>query len=580
MEFMSIRYFCGRILLPVVCCAGAWAQQYGISTVAGTGGAPGFADGAATTAALFNSPGGIALDSKGNLYIADPLNHRIRMLSGGNVSTVAGNGTAGFTGDGAAATSAELNFPEAVAVDSTGNLYIADTANHVIRKVDTTGKISTIAGMNGQIGATGDNATATSALLNYPGGVAVDSAGNVYIADTGNSEIRKVSSGNITCVLGCGATGGAISNPDAVVVDSAGNLYVTDTGKYRVVKYSGVTLTVLAGTGQIGFSGDGGPATNAQLNNPQGLARDAAGFVYIADSFNGRIRKLLADGTIVTIAGNGVYTYAGDGGPAASASLYFPRGLAVDGQGKVYVADTVNACIRLLTPVLPAINAGGVANAASGATTLSPGSLASVYGTYFTSLTASASTTPLPTTLGGVSVTVNGVPAPILYVNPTQINFQVPWSTQTGTANIAVSQAGGAGNTVTVAVAAAAPGLFLTSTGLAVAQNYPDYSLNTPFNPIPAGGVIIAYLTGIGAVSPAIASGTPTPASPFFNSLLGCSATIGGATAQVIFAGMTPGYVGLAQANILVPSGLKSGPNPLVVTCNGQASNAAAINVK
>jgi uncharacterized protein (TIGR03437 family) len=231
-----------------------------------------------------------------------------------------------------------------------------------------------------------------------------------------------------------------------------------------------------------------------------------------------------------------------------------------------------------MTLFSPAINAGGAANAASGTAKLSPGSLAAVYGTYFTSKTASAAA-PLPTTLGGVSVTVNGVAAPLLFVSPNQLNFQVPWETQTGTANVVVSQTGVASNSIGVAVAAAAPGLFLTSAGTAVAQNYPDYSANTVSNPIAAGGTVIAYLTGIGAVIPAVADGAATPASPVSNAALGCLATVGGAAAQVSVA-LTPGFVGLAQANVVVPAGLKSGANALIVICNGQASNAATISVK
>ena len=584
MEFMSIRYIQGGILLAALCCRGAWAQEYTITTVAGTGASPGFDDGNALLTALLNGPGQLALDSKGNLYIADALNHRIRLLTGGNVTTVAGTGTAGWAGDGAAATSAELNYPEGVAVDSAGNIYIADTGNHVIRKVDTTGNITTIAGTGGQIGSIGDSGPALSAQLNRPSALALDASGNIYIADTGNNEIRKLVGANIFCVLGCGITGGSLANPNALVVDASGAIYIADSEQHSVIKYAGapLTITTLAGSGTInGFSGDGGPGNQALLNTPEGLAIDSAGYIYIADTLNGRVRKILKDGTIVTIAGNGTENYTGDGGPATAASLNFPHGLAVDGKGNVYVADNANAVIRLLSPVYPAINAGGVANSASGATTLAPGSLATAYGTYFTPVTAHASA-PLPKTLGEVSVTVNGVAAPISFVNPTQVNFQVPWGTQTGPANITVSQAGGAGNTVSAPVAAAAPGLFVTTAGRAVAQNYPDYSLNSSSNPIAAGGIVIAYLTGIGAVIPAgvIADGAATPASPLLNAAVGCGATIGGIAAPVGFMGLTPGYVGLAQANITVPKGVASGSNPLVVTCNGQASNAAAISVK
>jgi uncharacterized protein (TIGR03437 family) len=580
MEFMSIWYFRGRVLAAaVVCCAGAWAQQYTISTVAGLGSNPGYAEGDALTVAQFNSPGGIALDSSGRLYIADSLNHRIRMLSGGVVSTVAGNGLAGYEGDGLSATSlyTKLNFPEGVAVDSGGNLYIADTGNNVIRMVNPTGQITTVAG-TGTLGSTGDTGVATLAELKHPAAVAVDSSNNIYIADTGNNEIREVIGGNIICLLSCGVTGGFLNDPDGVAVDSLGNLYIADTGNHRILKYSGGTLTVIAGTGILGFSGDGGPGIDAQLDNPQGLTVDSAGMLYIADSFNGRVRKILPNGTIVTIGGNGTVGFGGDGGASTNASMFFPRGLVVDGQGNVYIADIGNGCIRLMTLFSPAINAGGAANAASGTAKLSPGSLAAVYGTYFTSKTASAAA-PLPTTLGGVSVTVNGVAAPLLFVSPNQLNFQVPWETQTGTANVVVSQTGVASNSIGVAVAAAAPGLFLTSAGTAVAQNYPDYSANTVSNPIAAGGTVIAYLTGIGAVIPAVADGAATPASPVSNAALGCLATVGGAAAQVSVA-LTPGFVGLAQANVVVPAGLKSGANALIVICNGQASNAATISVK
>ena len=580
MEYMSIWYFRGRILLAAaVCCAGASAQQYTISTVAGLGAQPGYAEGAALTVAQVNTPGGIALDSSGRLYIADSLNHRIRMLSGGVVSTVAGNGLAGYEGDGGSATGldAKLNFPEGVAVDSAGNLYIADTANNVIRMVNPSGQITTIVGTGTQ-GAAGDNGVATSAQLKHPAGVAVDSSGTIYIADTGNSEIRQVIGGNIVCFLSCGVAGGILNNPDGVAVDSAGNLYIADTGNHRILKYASGVLTVIAGTGVLGFSGDGGPAANAQLNNPEGVVVDSAGLVYIADSYNGRIRKIFPDGTINTIGGTGQVGFGGDGGAATRASFYFPYGLAVDGQGNVYLSDTGNGCIRLMTLIYPALNAGGVANAASGTTKLSPGSLASVYGAYFTSTSASAGP-PLPAKLGGVSVTVNGVAAPILFVSPNQVNFQIPSSTQTGTASIKVSQTGVASNAVSVGVTSAAPGLFLTAAGTAVAQNYPDYSTNTSSNPIAAGGTIIAYLTGIGAVLPAVADGAATPSSPVSYASLGCSATVGGIAAQVSVA-LTPGFVGLAQANVSVPSGVKSGSNPLVVTCGGQASNAANISVK
>ncbi|HKM82700.1 MAG TPA: C1 family peptidase, partial [Candidatus Acidoferrum sp.] len=237
-----------------------------------------------TVASISNA--GVAVDSAGNLYIADQNNQRIRKLdANGNISTVAGSGTAGFAGDGAAASAAELNQPAGVAVDSAGNLYVADQGNQRIRKVDTGGNISTVAG-NGTAGFGGDGAAATAAELNQPVGVAVDSAGNLYVADQGNQRIRKVdTSGNISTVA-------SISNA-GVAVDSAGNLYVADQGNQRIRKVdTGGNISTVAGNGIAGFAGDGAAATAAELNQPAGVAVDSAGNLYVADQSNQCIRKV------------------------------------------------------------------------------------------------------------------------------------------------------------------------------------------------------------------------------------------------------------------------------------------------
>jgi sugar lactone lactonase YvrE len=273
------------------------------------------------------------------------------------ISIFAGTGVSGYTGDGGSAVSAELNSPYGVSVDATGNVYIADTLNSVIRKVDSTGKITTIAG-NGNNGYSGDGGPATSAVMWAPYRVVTDRAGNIYIADFYNNRIRKVdTSGMITTVAGTGTQGyngdgilavnAELNSPSAVAVDGSGNLYIVDTWNHRIRKVdSSGTINTIAGTGFAGVLGDGGAATSAQLNEPGGISLDSSGNVYIADYANSKIRKIDAAGTINTIAGLGSFGYSGDGGPATSASLNLPTGVAVDRVGNVYIADNQNSRVR------------------------------------------------------------------------------------------------------------------------------------------------------------------------------------------------------------------------------------------
>lgn len=283
-----------------------------IYTVAGNDSFGYTGDGGPATFADLNYPLGFVRDSSGNIYIADTYNNLVRKVAAGTgiISTYAGNGTAGYSGDGGPATSAELSLPYALALDSAGNLYISDEINDVIRKVaSATGIITTYAG-NGQGAYGGDNGPATNAALALPEGLAVDASGNLFIADMVNNRIR------------------------------------------RVTASSGI-ITTVAGTGATGYSGDGGPATSAQLFFPSGVAVDSAGNLYIADTRNNVIRKVSASNqNISTVAGDGYgatnFTggYTGDGGPATSAELYHPDAVAVDGSGNLYIADTYNQVIR------------------------------------------------------------------------------------------------------------------------------------------------------------------------------------------------------------------------------------------
>jgi uncharacterized protein (TIGR03437 family) len=570
---MGIRFSATSVFVGILFTASALGQQYTITTIAGSGGSAGFSgDGGSSVGSQLNFPAGMAVDKSGTLYIADGLNNRVRKVSGGVISTVAGNGTAGFTGDNGSATSAELSNPIGVAVDSSGNLYIADSGNNVVRKV-ANGTITTFAGSNSAgAGYSGDTGSATGAQLNDPVGVAVDSSGNVYIADAGNNVIRQVSGGTIiTAAVG-------FTHPDGVAVDSSGNLYVADTVGRRIVKFSGGAYTTVAGNGNIGFGGDDGPGTRAALNDPMGIAVDSSGNVYIADTFNGRVRILTSSGIITTIAGTGSLYFSGDNGPAIQAALYFPHAVAVDSAGNIYIADTFNAVVRELQGgAFPVVSTNGVVNAASFAGQISPGALATVFGSNF-AITKAGAKAPLPASLAGVSVSVNGQSAPLLYVTPNQVNFQVPWETALGSATVTVGVNGGSSNSVTVPVLGAAPGLFSLSSGHAVVQNS-DFTLNDPSNPAKVGSTIVAYLSGSGPVSPAVADGATTPANTLVSATSQSSATIGSSTAQVAFAGLAPGFVGLVQVNIVVPSGLQPGDYPLAITIGSETSNSATISV-
>ncbi|XID94937.1 S-layer homology domain-containing protein [Paenibacillaceae bacterium WGS1546] len=337
------------------------ATNYIISTVAGTGSYGYSGDGGNATSAQLNHPFGVAIDSSGNLYIADYQNNRIRKVdASGTISTVAGTGIPGYSGDGGQATSATLSNPMGVAVDDSGNLYISDTANGRIRKVDASGTISTVAG-TGEYGYSGDGGPATSAQLSSPNGVATDSDGNLYIADHSNHRIRKVDgSGTISTIAGTGTRGysgdgGAaasaeLNGPNSIAVDSSGNLYIADFYNNRIRKVDALgTISTVAGIGGSGYSGDGELATSAQLNSPAGVAVDRYGNLYIADTGNYRIRKVDESGIIRTIAGTGSFGDSGDGGAATSAQLANPYGLAAASNEDLYIADVHSQRIRKLS---------------------------------------------------------------------------------------------------------------------------------------------------------------------------------------------------------------------------------------
>jgi hypothetical protein len=346
------------VAVAAVAATGASGGSSGgtITTIAGTGKAGFSGDGGQATAAQLRSVHGVTVDRQGNLYIADFEDHRVRRVSpDGTITTFAGRGAGGgSSGDGGPATLARLDGPQGIAVDGQGNVYISDYNDYRVRKVSPGGTITTFAG-TGIPGSSGDGGPATSARLYAPSGVAVDGQGNVYIVDSYNQRVRKVSAGGtITTIAGTGrlgfsgdggpATSAQLSYPSGVAVDGQGNVYIVDANRVRKVSRGG-TITTFAGTGAGGFSGDGGPATSAQVR-PTGVGADSQGNIYIADFYGFRVRKVSPGGMITTFAGTGGGGFSGDGGPATSARLYGPYAVAVDGQGNVYIADDRNYRVR------------------------------------------------------------------------------------------------------------------------------------------------------------------------------------------------------------------------------------------
>lgn len=327
-----------------------------MSTIAGDGSYGSGGDGGAATAASINAVD-LAFDTFGNLYIADGNNNRIRKVtaSTGVISTVAGNGIAGYGGDSVIATSTNLNYPNGIAIDVQGNLYISDCGNHRIRKVNVnTGLISTIAG-NGTSGYSSGNVPAISTNLNYPGGVSLDSLGNLYISD--NNRIRKVniSTGMISTVVGSigygyggdgdNATNALLNNPRKTVIDKFGNLFINDKGNNRIrkVNASNWIISTVAGNGFQSFAGDSVSATDAILFSPIGVCVDASANLYIADTYNHKIRKINSStGIITTIAGIESAGFSGDGGSASAAQLNSPNTIAIDGSRNLYIIDQLH----------------------------------------------------------------------------------------------------------------------------------------------------------------------------------------------------------------------------------------------
>ncbi len=636
---------CGLLtLLPAP--GGAQTQTtYTITTVAGNGTQGTSGDGAAATAAQLWGPIGVAVDGAETIYIDDSTNERLRQVpASGIINTAVGSGVQGYAGDvGSAenpsgvATLAEIGYPCGVVVDPAGNFYISDWEN-TIRKVTPLDIISTVGGTgrftNPASGyALGDGGVPTTATFNHPCGLAMNAAGDIFIADAGNSLIRKIRADGqlITTVAGyvanhpVGGTGAGtagfggdgglatfayLNSPQGVAVDAAGNIFIADTLNHRIRKVTGGIITTVAGSGPTGtgvgaggFSGDGGPAGSAMLNRPFGLTFDSHGNLFIADTFNNRIRMIAANANgsidanciITTVAGNGVFGYLGDGGPATSAELNQPKAVAVSPvSGRLYVSDSGNNTIRMLTPPStgpsPFILGVVTASEFGGSSTIAPGIWIEIYGYKLAASAAAWNFTgkTAPTSLNGTTVTVGGVTTYLSYVGPGQVNAFVPSTVATGPQSVIVTTAAGSSNTFAVTVNAAAPVLwtppqmkfvgrqyvgavfqnaagcivppgapatpcFALPTGALNALNALGTKVNFAFRPAVPGDIITFYGIGFGAVLPSQPDGQLSP--PLEQGSLATTVDIyfAGTEATLNYAGLAPNSVGVYEFDMQVP---------------------------
>ncbi len=601
---MVLRFVVFTVFASRIFCQGI------ITTIAGNGTQGYSGNGGPATNAAISAPSGVAVDPSGNVYFADQLNSVVRVVNPAGIISVAAGCNPIQTAcvlnkisNGGPATGFNISAFD-VSADKAGNYYISDGGNNRIYKVNSAGTLSVFAG-SGTTGFSGDGGPSTSAALNNPLGTASDSAGNIYIADMQNHRIRKVNTaGVITTVAGNGtfgfsgdggaATSAMIAMPHGVAVDAAGNVYISDTLNFRVRKVSAAgVISTIAGNGGVGNTGDGGPGINAELTDPWGIQVDSSGNVYFADWLNNSIRKISTSGVISTVVGGGTGAL-GDGGPATSATLFGPQGIGMDAAGSLYIADYSNNRVRKVTGLGGGTTGGGsgtpaitlVANAEGEVPAIAPNTWVEIKGA---NLAPSGDTriwggadfvnNLLPTSLDGVSVKVNGQSAYVYYISPTQINILTPPVVMSGSVAVQVSVGGVASASFNVQAAAVAPSLFVFNGGPYVAAEHANYSfigpaalytgLTTPAKP---GETISIYANGFGTTSAAIVAGAETQSGnlPSFPIV-----ALGGQPAAVTFAGLVaPGEY---LINIIVPGSLADGDHPLTMLYGGVQTQAGVL---
>lgn len=647
------------------------------------------------TSSYVSAYGGISVDPAGNVYSADWYGNVIRKIStDGIIHTIAGSGKQGATDGCGSALAAQFYAPEDVVADPAGNVYTGERGNPRVRLISAAGSIRTVAGP-GPSPFSGDNGPATSAAV-APAGLAFDQAGNLYVADQANNRVREITTDGIIMTIagadapvagdysGCVLPPGTLSHPAAVATDAHSTLYIADTGNHRVMSLpQGGTLSVVAGTGAAGFSGDGASATAAMLNAPAGIAVDAAGNLYIADTGNNRLRivgpdgdirtavaslpspmglaldsagslyiaestahrvvRMTPDGTLEPFAGTGFYS-APDAPIAHDPfELGSPVAVAADPFNSIYIADQIGKLQRITPncavadPVFGTISGvaadpqGNVYFSASGvvwklpAFSPAPGetatprlaysafvnaaSLLTAIGTFFTgpltpfNLTYGAApgemvrirgvclgpfdavkfdpSGPAPTTLAGASVLFDQTPAPLVSVQAGEIWAIAPSSIAGQSSSKVTVRFNGGTLQTTAVVLPAEPGIFTSDgsgSGQALALNI-DNSINSPANPAERGSILVFWATGQGATDPPVGDGQPAPVNPLSRPVLPVSVTIDGQTAEVLDAALSPGLVGALQVNVRIPAQIPPGSASLTLSVGGITRNQPPANV-
>jgi len=577
-----------------------------INTVAGNG-MPGFTGdtGPATSAELgFTTTLSVAPDNRGNLFIVDAGNNRIRKVdSKGIITTYAGGGTQGFMFN-VPATSFLLS-PLAATVDPAGNVYISGSS--LIFKVDSTGTLTLFAGFPGSTASySGDGGPATNAGFGA-NSMGFDATGNMYMTDIINNRIRKIDTkGIITTIAGGGSafpgdgglgTAASLLFPQGIAVDAAGNVYFADHALYvRKVDTQGIIHTIAGNGGSIGID-ENVPAVNEGMN-PSRVAVDTAGNLYIIDV--NRLRKVDASGKITTFAGGVGNFNLGDGGPATSAQLLNPTGVAADTAGNVFIADAQHYRLREVysgsqfpPPAgggggVPSINSNGVVNGASFSPGVVSNAWATIQGTNLSTVTDNWNNAIVngrfPNTLDSVSVTIGFAPAYIYFVSPTQINLLVPPNLPPGPQQVVVKNAAGTSATATVIVNSYQPAFFQWPNNQPVATRQ-DFTLaaangtfpGTTTAPAKPGEVLILWGTGFGPTIPAVPPGIAVPSNPTYSASTLPTVSINNIPAFVYGAAFAPGFAGLYQIAIQVPSALGNGNWPVIATVGGVSSPASVL---